>query len=356
MKALDRIGVISANLAAAALGALLFKALGLPLATILGSLTGAALAANLVGAMPGGRQLRRGSQLFVGVSIGHLLSPATLDELARLFPVMLAVTFGSALAGAALASPIARLARLDRLSALLACLPAGMAEMASLAREVGADEQSVTVIHTLRVILVVSFIPLWLGLTGRPSSGLAPTSPSTMADLCLIAVLLLISLVVAVIATRLRLINAFVIAPMLLCLAFVAVGYDLPPVPRPILALAEIGIGASLGMRFRIDRLRKIPRVALGGVVSGAIMIAIALTVLSGAVELATNLDHLSAILATAPGGLGEMVASAGALGVLVAAVAGFQLTRAVFTNLFIAPAIRWAAHRQAARRSANTK
>ena len=53
MKALDRIGVISANLAAAALGALLFKALGLPLATILGSLTGAALAANLVGAPPG---------------------------------------------------------------------------------------------------------------------------------------------------------------------------------------------------------------------------------------------------------------------------------------------------------------
>ena len=86
----------------------------------------------------------------------------------------------------------------------------------------------------------------------------------------------------------------------------------------------------------------------MGGLVSGAVLIAVAFVLLSRSVERVTGLDHVSAILASAPGGLGEMIASAGALGVLAAAVAGFQITRAIFTNLLVAPFIRWAVQRRA--------
>lgn len=341
-------GVTAATFVTAALGAFVCSVLGVPLALILGALVGAAIVANIIGPMPGGPQLRRGSQLFVGASIGVLLSPDVLAELARLFPMMLALAIVSNLIGVALAVPIARLAGIDRLTALLSCLPAGMAEMATLAREVAADEQSVAIVHTLRVVLVLTVVPLWLKLTGHAGGTLPAAAPSGALDLLVIAALVAAALALALVATRLRVINAFVIAPMLLCLAVVAGGYHVPPVPQPILILAQIGIGTSLGLRFRVDRLRRLPYVALGGLVSSAVLIGVAFVLFSRSVELATGLDHVSAVLASAPGGLGEMIASAVALGVPAAAVAGFQITRAIFTNLLVAPFIRWAVRRSA--------
>jgi len=142
-------------------------------------------------------------------------------------------------------------------------------------------------------------------------------------------------------ATRLGVINAWIIAPMLLCLAVGAAGHDLPPVPAAILLAAQIAIGVSLGLRFKVERLRRLPRVAVGGLISALLLAGGAFTLLSALVESFGDLDHLSAILSVAPGGLGEMIASASALGLLAASVAGFQLARSVLTNLLVPPLIR---------------
>lgn len=346
-------GVTALTLAAAAFGAALFVRLGMPLAPILGSLAGAALVANLVAPMPRGRELRRFSQLFVGSSIGVLLSPEILGELVGLLPVMVGVALASNLLGLAIAAPIARMAGIDRLSGLLSCLPAGMAEMATLARDLDRDEQSVAIIHTLRVIIVLTLIPLWLAFTGHAVNTTPKLTAGSgpVADLAGIGAFLVASLVLALAAHRLRMINAFVMTPMLLCIATVAVGFRIPAVPQPLLLAAQVGIGTSLGLRFRLDRMSRIPRVAVAGLVSGVILVAFSFAVLSSIVERFAGLDHLSAILATAPGGLGEMIASAGALGVLAAPVAGFQLSRSILTNLFAAPLIRWAVERRDSKR-----
>src|SRR5690606_20202370 len=134
-------------------------AIGLPLAWILGSLVGSAVIANMVAPMRGGRHLRRTGQLFVGASIGAVLSPDIVTELLRLLPVMIGIALASILVGLLLALPVAKIAGIDRLSAVLSCLPAGMAEMATLALELDANEQAVAIIHTLRVIMVLTLIP-----------------------------------------------------------------------------------------------------------------------------------------------------------------------------------------------------
>jgi uncharacterized protein len=336
------VGLAALTGVAVALGALVFRLLGLPLALILGGLTGAAIVANTAGAMPGGRYVRRAGQLVVGLSIGVILDPEMIGVLVDLLPAMLLIAVVANLVGALVALPIARLAGLGRLTALLSCLPAGMAEMATLARELSADEQSVTIIHTLRVIAVVTLIPLWLSLTGHQARAPSVWHGIVMGDLVVLLPLLAASLAIALLATRHHVINAFVITPMLLCLAVLALGFRVPPVPSAVLMAAQVAIGASLGLRFRLDRMRQIPRVALGGLVSGLALFAIAFFLFAFLVERLAGLDHLSAVLATAPGGLGEMIASAGALGVLAAPVAGFQLARSILTNIFAAPLIRW--------------
>lgn len=336
--------LVVATLFAAVLGGFAFRALGLPLAFILGSLAGAALVANLFAPMKGGRFLRRGGQLFVGASIGAVLGPDVVSEFMRLLPLMLATAMISILLGLTLAWPVARIAGIDRLSAVLSCLPAGMAEMATLARELDADEQAVTIIHTLRVIMVLTFIPLWLGLTTR---GAIPQMPAQHYDGGIeILALVAAAGILAAVATHLRVTNAWIIAPMLLCLGVVSAGHMLPPVPQPLLVAAQIAIGASLGLRFRLNQMQKFPRIALSGLVSGLLLIGAAFVGLTWLVERLSVLDHVSAVLAVAPGGLGEMIASATTLGLLAASVAGFQMTRSLMTNLLAPPLIRWAVRR----------
>jgi membrane AbrB-like protein len=329
-----------ATLAAAALGAALFRALHLPLATILGAMTGAALLANLLGVMPGGRLIRRFGQLFVGASIGAVLSPDILGELLRLLPVMLGIAVAANLVGLVLAVPLAWLAGIDRLSAVLASLPAGMAEMATLAHALDADEQAVALIHTLRVVLVLTLLPLWLGLTGRHAP--LPLPPISWNSLVENLALVVAAAALAALATRLQIFNAYIIAPMLVSLLVVAVGHRLPPVPGPVLVAAQVAIGASLGLRFDLARMGRLPRVALAGAVSSFVMIILAFSVLAPLADRLGGLDPVSSTLASAPGGLGEMIGSAASLGLLAAAVAGFQLARSLLTNLAAPPLIRW--------------
>lgn len=341
---------VALTLAAATASAFLFHAARLPLAYILGALVGAALVANLHRPMRGGRRLRRCSQVFVGASVGVLLSPAVLNSLVDLFPLMLAIALLANAAGALLAVPIAALAGIDRLTALLSTLPAGMAEMATLAREVDADEQSVAIIHTLRVVIVLTFVPLWLLATGHPPGGPRPEPAPTWGDAAILAGVVAASFALAWAATRARVINAYIIAPMLVSVAVVAAGGAVPGVPQPLLVAAQIGIGTSLGLRFRADRMRRLPRTVLGALVSGALLTAVSFFGFGAIIERLARLDHLSALLSAAPGGLGEMIATANALGIAAAAVAGFQITRSVFTNLLVAPLIRWAVQRNASK------
>jgi uncharacterized membrane protein AbrB (regulator of aidB expression) len=54
-------------------------------------------------------------------------------------------------------------------------------------------------------------------------------------------------------------------------------------------------------------------------------------------------MDRETATLAVMPGGLGEMIAAAGALGLLPATVAGFQITRSMLTNILAPQLIKLA-------------
>ncbi len=219
----------AATLLAAIVGTLLFRALHLPLAAILGSMFGSAVIANLFGAMPGGRNLRRSGQLFVGASVGAILTPDALGELYRLFPLMLGVAIASNVLGFILAFPLAKIAGLDRLTAVLSSLPAGMAEMATLAVDLKADEQAVAIVHTIRVVMVLMLIPVWIGFVA-PGSG--PALLSGWNGIAEITILVLAAAILAHVATLLNVINAWIIAPMLLCLLVVGAGHSLPPVPR----------------------------------------------------------------------------------------------------------------------------
>ncbi len=332
------------GLAAACAGAVLFHALGVPLAYILGAMVGSALAANLVGPLALTRPMRRLGQLIVGTAVAAVLDGAVVAELARLAPVMLLAAVLANGVAVALAGPLAWLAGTDRTTALLAALPAGMAEMATLARELGGQDQIVALVHTLRVVLVVASLPFLLGLAGQilpPPAAAAPT-PAALAGLGLV---LLLGAAAAYGTARAGVLNPWIVLPMLTGLLVVLAGWTVPPMPLPLLVMAQILIGASLGDRIRVADLARMPRAALAALASGVVLIGTMVLLVAPLLALALGVERPVLMLALAPGGLGEMIAAAKALALAPATVAGFQFVRSLCTNM-VAPLLirRWAA------------
>ena len=311
----------------------LFATLSIPLAYILGALVGSALYANRVAPIWGATYLRRGGQLVVGTAVGGLLTAEVVAGLADLFPLMLAMAIASNAVGVALAFPVARLAGTDHLTALLSCLPAAMAEMALLARDLEANEQVVSIIHTLRVVLVVATLPILVGATISAGPAAAPTGAGDAAVLIVVGAL---GAGLALLISRLGFLNPWGIAPMALGLFWVSSGGVIPRLPEWLLTMAQIGIGASLGVRFSVERLRQLPRAAMAGVVSALVLIAVMPIGLGALVAVVSRIDYRMMALATAPGGLGEMIASAKAIGLASATVAGFQFVRSALTNSWL--------------------
>jgi uncharacterized protein len=111
--------------------------------------------------------------------------------------------------------------------------------------------------------------------------------------------------------------------------------------------MAQVAIGASLGVRFNVESLRQLPRAAMAGVVSALVLLTATSVGLGTLVAAVSGIDYHTMALAVAPGGLGEIIASAKAIGLASATVAGFQFVRSALTNLLAPHAIRlWATRR----------
>lgn len=102
-------------------------------------------------------------------------------------------------------------------------------------------------------------------------------------------------------------------------------------VPGSWRVAAQVLVGTAVGSGIDRGALREFWRVVVPGVVAVATIIGVGVG--SGLLIGATgHLDHLSAVLGTVPGGVGEMVASATALRADVPVVAGMHVVRLVIS------------------------
>ncbi len=328
------LAVFVGGIAVAGLGGFLFSSLEIPLAWILGAMVGSAIWTNLFGAGGKTKYVRRTGQVIVGAATGAILTPAMLGELVELLPAMLGAAVLANVVGVLLSFPLARLARVDRRTALLSTIPAGMSEMASLAREVGAKAEVVTVVHTLRVVLVVGCIPFLFGYPGYA----APEVEAETAHYVALAAVVVAGALLSTVGARAGMLNPWVLMPMATGVLVVIAGFPLAGMPRPLLVGAQILIGFSLGARLRKEDFARVPRAAAAGFLVSAALLGTMLLAAALVFPAWTGIPAATLALALAPGGIGEMIASAKALGVGAGLVAGFQFTRSFLTNLIAPP------------------
>jgi uncharacterized protein len=313
---------LTRSLVIGALGGAGFQLVGLPLAWMLGPLV-----ANLL-ASARGMEVRvpeRLRQAFLGV-LGLVLGSQVTPELAvRVldWPLSMALLLAGVAASTAVAAAWYRRCGFDPVSAWFASAPGAMTAMILMGEQCGGDPRRIAIAQSLRVVLVVLILPPLFWALEDPAGGTTP--PPAPGDTWM---LFLLPAAIPL-ARRLGLPTPALLGPLTLAAGMSGSGLASLSLPGWGMNLMLWVLGSSIGARFHGLSSARLGR-SLG---QAFVATLLALAVLAGFAELIHRLVGVPrdvALLALAPGGIGEMAIVAVALDLDPVFVAFHHLLRMV--------------------------
>lgn len=331
-----------------ACGAVAFLKLGLPLPWVLGPMV-FCLVGSVAGlSLKGPRRLQAPAIAVIGVLVGVRVGPETFGQMLHWWPTIAAAIAYAVVAGVASVMFLRRVAGFDLPTAFFGGMPGGLVEMIHAADEHGGDVHTVAILHTARVMLIVSLLPVVSALVSHVPlarggvAGLSALQMAPVAWLWLAGALVLGSLL----AVKMRWPAPHLLGPLAVAAAIHAAELsDFRP-PTEIVALAQLVLGTSLGCRFSGQPLRRIASDIRLGVV--AAMIPIGLTfAFAAALSLFAAVDFLSLYMGLSAGGVTESTIIALALDLDVAFVVVHHLTRAISVMALATPIYRYFSRRR---------
>ena len=316
-------GIIG-TLAFGAVGGAVFDWLTVPLAWLIGAMV-ITTAAALTGApLKGPGQLRNVMIGVLGIMLGSAFTSDALDNLGQWLSSLSVLLAFIVAVTTVVALYLVRIGGYDPISAFFSASPGGLATMVVMGGEMGGDERSIALTHSIRVMLTVLVIPFWFRFFhGYEPGGLA-TIFGNIGDIAGrdLMILLLCGLGYPL-ARLLRL-------PAALSVAVHLSGVTEAKPPAEIVNLAQVVIGTSIGCRFVNIPVMRVLKVLLVSAGATCFMLALAVAAALG-VEAATGLPFPALWLAFAPGGLAEMTLISLAMGIDTAFVSTHHLLRVVF-------------------------
>ncbi|WP_167620107.1 AbrB family transcriptional regulator [Paracoccus ravus] len=314
--------------------------LGLPLPWMIGPLlTTATLALSGVLAKPLPVRTRPYGQAVVASTVGLSFTGEALQAVLGALPLLLGMAGLTAALALCLSVLQARLAgaRLSRMA--LATFPVAPVEAAIIAESCGIPPAPVVMAQTLRIAAIVVTVPLLLyAIDGRPQAD--PGIFHAVANPALLPLLAVLAFASGQIFRALGWVNPYFLGPLAITSAVTACGLDLPHYPPPILAGAQILLGAWLGSTFQMHLFRG----AAAEMVISLLGTVLLLALTSGAALLIAHLsghNWETAILGMAPGGVTEMALTAQYLHQDVALVTAAHVVRIFLLMPLARPLIR---------------
>lgn len=326
-------GFLPACLVGAA-GGLAFHLLGLPAAWMSGSLVAVAIAAfmGMPVVMPG--VARSAVFIVLGAVMGAAVTPETLRLMA---------SWPGSMAGLAVLIPaivvaimvyLIRIERWDRESAFYAAVPGAMSYVMAMTLASRADARAVTVVQSVRLVLLVAALPSAIVLAGLGQS--RPPPPVAVAaawfELPLLAAA---SAAVGIACERLGVPGGATLGAMIASAVLHGTGLVTASMPQAVVVASFVLIGVLIAERFAgtsLRELRVLARAAFGAFVVGtAVSIVVA-----AAVSWATGLGLGKMVLAYAPGGIEAMAVLAFVLDQDPAFVGAHHIVRFVAIALML--------------------
>lgn len=328
------VAIPARTLAVAVIGGYVAHLLHVPLAWMIGAMVAVAAVAFTGWEVASVALARPVAMLVLGTALGQTYTPPVLRALAGSLPALIVAGLGSILAGAASSRMTARIAGIDTKTAYYASVPGGIILMVMLAARAGLSVPTVTLIQTLRMVLVVLTFPPLLVAFVEPGVDVFSLVPVPIAW-PLLPLLFLATTAGAFVLRRFGIANAWMFGPVCVSLVLALLDRPLSGVPGPMIDIAQVLMGWSLGTRINRELILRSRPLAVASVAATGLLSL--LSVLVGIlVAVAFDLPMAAAILGTAPGGLPEMAITAKVLNLGVPLVLGFHLVRIFLCNLFV--------------------
>ena len=162
-----------------------------------------------------------------------------------------------------------------------------------------------------RVLIVVATVPLVALLqgSGHAGAGAGSPGPAPASGLEPVLAAALIAAVGALLARLARAPAASLVGPLALSAVAALTGVVELAVPGVVADAAFVVVGASVGLRFDRESVRRAGRLARAMVVA-VVVLSVACAVLGFALLVALDTDPLTAYLATTPGGISSVLAA----------------------------------------------
>ncbi|WP_235040011.1 AbrB family transcriptional regulator [Vreelandella profundi] len=332
---------LAASLAVGAVGGIAFQLTGLPLAWMLGPLIANLLVSSQGVKVAVPEPIRNVFLAIMGMVLGSQVTPQLAHRVGD-WPVSAGLLLLGVAASTAVAAAWYRRCGFDPVSAWFGAAPGAMTAMILLGEKCGGDPQRIAVAQSLRIILVILFLPPLFWASGDGSESVGPVNSGLEHGWMLLTIPLVLPL-----GRFLRIPTPALLAPLLM--AALLSGFDIASLALPGWGMNVMlwVLGSAIGSRFQ-GMTRKL----LGRYLwQSGIATLLALVVLALFAELIHQLLGVGrdvALLALAPGGIGEMAILAVALNIDPVFVAFHHLLRMV-TLMIIAPFwARWLMRRSA--------
>ena len=320
------------------IGALIFSALSLPIPWLLGPILSVLIAQFFIkDRLRWPTVLRNIGLIVVGVSIGQQFDLGLFQNFHSILLFMVIVNillFGLCLA---LAWGVSRMTGMPFKTSVIANVPGGLSQIVVFAEEESdVNLTEVTYFHIVRVLGVVLLIPFLI--SGHAVSG--GKVPITI-DSWQVVILIVVAAAFVPLGKKLKLPVAYFLTPILLVIILKLLHIETSHMPSDILHIAQILIGAYIGLLLKPETLKLPVKVLVAGVLSTFAMIGITYGT-SLLIAKYLNLSFATSFLSTAPGGLDQMGLIAAAIHADISVVTVFQLFRMLFIFLCVLPLLKW--------------
>jgi hypothetical protein len=312
-------------------------------------LVGLLFAVSTRAAAPFPRRTHRVSQAMVGVLMGSYLAPAALSRVAPSVGPLLLVTVASVGVSLLTAYALTRTGRVSAPSATLGMAPGGSAAIVAVAEDLKADSRLVAFTQYLRVAMVAVSAPLVVRAL-QQSSNIAPGGGTTSAvhhlhigpnSLSSALVLLAVVVVGMRAGPLVRLPAPALLGPMLLTAMVTFGGVAEGFAPSGILKdLVFMAVGLEVGLRFTRHSLSHVRRLFVP-VLLATVAVSLACAGLSWWLASAMHIPLMDAYLATTPGGINAVLATAVATHADLPLISSVQSLRLFAVVLVTPPLLR---------------
>jgi uncharacterized protein len=280
------------------------------------------------------------AQGVLGVYIGTMVHQDAVGALGADWPIVIAIAVATLLLSIVAGALLGLHRDVTPLTGSLALVAGGASGLVAIARELGGDDRVVSVVQYLRVALVTASMPVVVTLIyhADKSHQAAPTAETASAPWYLsVGMLIALVLVGATVGKWIRLPGAGLLGPMALTVALELTGLSFGlAVPVLLVQLGYMVIGWQAGLAFTSESLRAIGRM-LPAAIGLIVALGVATAGLGALLARFTGLSPLEGYLATSPGGVYAVLATAVETGSNVTFIIAAQVVR-ILLMLFAAP------------------